>query len=117
MEQRPLRSERVGGVLVTTLLALWVAVPSAAQQAIKILPPINDSCAAFMDGMKSGDPAMLSVFASWALGFVSGIALGTGVDVLRGMTGPDVVTRLIASAKNSLDARYRLLLKKWPVRS
>jgi hypothetical protein len=99
VEQRSLRIETVGGFLVTTLLILSVAVPSAAQQTIKILPPINDSCAEFMGGMETGDPTKLAVLASWALGFVSGIALGTGVDVLRRMTGPDVVSRLYSDCQ------------------
>lgn len=73
VEQRSLRIETVGSFLVTVLLIFSAAVPSAAQQTIKILPPINNSCTTFIGAMESGDPDKLAVLASWALGYVSGI--------------------------------------------
>jgi HdeA/HdeB family protein len=81
--------------IVTALIVLSVTSPSAAQQTFKILTPSDDTCAAFTAAMDSGEPPKtLAALGGWALGFLSGVAQGTGIDILRNETMESVIKRL-----------------------
>lgn len=73
--------------------------PVVAQQTIKILTPTDDSCAAFITAMEKGDPAKVAALGGWALGFLSGVAQGANVDILRGATAQGVMSRVYSACK------------------
>jgi hypothetical protein len=77
----------------TLLILAFLSQPAAAQQKIQILTPTDDSCAIFTAAMDSGDPKVVAQ-GGWALGFLSGVAQGAGVDILRGATAQGVMNRL-----------------------
>lgn len=93
------------------LIAATVA-PAAAQQSIKILTPSDDTCAAFMAAVNTGDPGKAPALGGWALGFISGVAQGTGVDILRGATTQGVMNRLYAECQKQPGQPMSLALEE-----
>lgn len=85
--------------LSALLLMTAVAPPATAQETIKILTPDDDTCAPFVAAMNSGDTAKVLALGGWALGFISGVAQGTGADILRGATVQGVMNRLYAECQ------------------
>ena len=63
-----------------TLIALVASTQAA--NAVKVLTPNKDSCAAFNEALEAGSQLNL-VLSGWATGFFSGVAQGTGIDYLR----------------------------------
>ena len=67
-----------------------------AQNSIRLLTATNDSCLAFIFAMESAEPSQLLPLAGWSLGFFSGVAQGSGVDMLRNHGADDLMSRLYA---------------------
>jgi hypothetical protein len=70
------------------------AMKSAPLQTVKFLTPTEDSCGTFVTAMNTADATKLAALAGWALGFLSGVAKGSDIDILRPMTAQDVMVRL-----------------------
>ncbi len=101
---------RAVGIL---LVIVTLTSPSAAQQSIKVLTPTDDSCAAFVDAMKTGDPpAKMAALGGWALGFLSGVAQGTGIDILRGATTQSVMSQLYDECSKQPNKPMSLVLEE-----
>lgn len=97
--------------IAAALLFLAVVSPSTAQQAVKILTPTADSCAAFMAAMDSGDPTKVTALGGWALGFLSGVAQGANVDILRGATARGVMNRLYSDCQKQPERPMSVVLE------
>jgi hypothetical protein len=95
-----------------TLAILTLASPSGAQQSLKVLTPTDDTCAAFVSAMDSGDPPKVAALGGWALGFLSGVAQGAGVDILRGATAESVMNRLYAACHSQPSRQMSLVLEE-----
>jgi hypothetical protein len=83
----------------TAVLAVAIVAAShaaSAQQKVRILTPSSDTCSAFTKAMDAKDEARLAGLAGWALGYLSGVAQGSGVDFLRNEEAPKLFTRLYA---------------------
>jgi hypothetical protein len=98
MSIKLVRINRTVGIALA-IVALANAAP--AQQTLKILTPSDDSCAVFMIAMDSDDPPKVLALGGWALGFLSGVVQGTGVDFLKGATSEVVMNRLYADCKKA----------------
>jgi hypothetical protein len=86
---------------MTIALVTLCGANANAQQSIKILTPTNDTCAAFIQAMEDNDkPAQTAGLAGWALGFFSGVAQGTGKDILRNAQTPDLIQKLYLLCKS-----------------
>lgn len=94
------------------LLILAAGTSSAAQQTVKILTPSSDSCAAFMVAMESGDPTKVAALGGWALGFMSGVAQGTNVDILRDATAQGVMSRLYSDCQKQPGRPMSVILEE-----
>jgi hypothetical protein len=76
-------------------LAIFIAAGhAAAQQNVRILAPSVDTCRAFTVAMDANNHAAVSALGGWALGFLSGVARGTGIDFLRKEEAPKLLERL-----------------------
>jgi hypothetical protein len=104
--RRTLAALAAAALLVSTLVP-----PANAQQNIKILTPTNDSCAIFTTAMDSGDPKVVAL-SGWALGFLSGVAQGTGVDILRGATAEGVMNRLYRDCQKQPGGAVSVVLEE-----
>jgi hypothetical protein len=80
------------------VLLLWAAVaassPALAQHTVRVLTPSSDVCRSFTAAMDASDTAPLLALSGWALGFLSGVAQGTGIDFLRDQDGSKLLVRL-----------------------
>jgi hypothetical protein len=59
------------------------AVSTQAEANVRVLTTTADSCLAFTTAMDAGDESKISALFAWTLGFLSGVAQGTGTDYLR----------------------------------
>jgi hypothetical protein len=78
---------------LTGALAVALVMPigaANAQHTVRILTPTSDSCRAFLQALSTKDKVTLTVLASWALGFMSGMADGSGIDFLHDVS-PDAL--------------------------
>jgi hypothetical protein len=95
-----------------TLAVITLASPSVAQQSIKVLTLTDDTCTAFMAAIDSGDRNKAVGMGGWALGFLSGVAQGTGVDILRGATAQSVTNRLYSACQDQPGRPMSLVLEE-----
>jgi hypothetical protein len=78
-------------------LAMTLTTPldqAKAQQNVRVLSPTADTCLAYTQAMNSNDHAAVSGFAGWAIGYLSGKAVGTGVDFLNNASAMDLIRQL-----------------------
>src|ERR1700730_6351723 len=94
--------------IALAIVALTNAAP--AQQTLKILTPSDNSYAVFMIAMDSDDPPKVLALGGWALGVLSGVMQGTGVDLLKGATSENES----ALCRLQEGGRCRSFSKKWP---
>ncbi|HUJ03579.1 MAG TPA: hypothetical protein VLW75_08085 [Rhizomicrobium sp.] len=80
--------------ILAGLAILALARPAAAGQEIKILIPSDDNCTAFTAAMDSGDRQKMLSLGGWALGFLSGMAQGSGKDILHNATSKSIFDQL-----------------------
>jgi hypothetical protein len=83
----------------TVVLAFAIVAAShaaSAQQNVRILTPSLDTCSAFTKAMDAKDEARLAGLTGWTLGYLSGVAQGSGVDFLRNAEASKLFTRLYA---------------------
>ena len=80
-------------------LALGMAAPSAGGQTVKILTPNDDSCDKFVAAMNAGDPTKVLALGGWAVGFLSGVAEGSNIDILRPMNVQEAMALLYSSCQ------------------
>jgi hypothetical protein len=98
---------------VGAMLAIIALTGSGvAQQSIKVLTLTEDTCAAFVAAMDSRDQAKAVGMGGWALGFLSGVAQGTGVDILRGATAGGVTNRLYSVCRDQPGRPMSLVLEE-----
>ncbi len=62
--------------------------------------------------MKTGDPKSLLPLAGWALGFLSGIAQGTGKDILRNADDQQVMARLYSDCSKEPSLAMSVALER-----
>ena len=80
---------------ITVSLGIFLSGGNAsAQNSIRLLTATNDGCLTFTFAMESSDPSQLLPLAGWSLGFFSGVAQGSGVDMLRHHGADDLMRRL-----------------------
>jgi hypothetical protein len=83
-----------------TLIALVASIQAA--NAVKVLTPNKDSCAAFTEALEAGSQ-LNPVLSGWATGFFSGVAQGTGIDYLRNYDVTSLTLRLAESCQRQPD--------------
>jgi len=83
-------------VVFGAMLFLLGAQPA---HAVKLLTPNTDSCRTFVGLMQhfssSQEALQLVSMSGWVTGFMSGIAEGTNVDILRELDITEITTRVI----------------------
>jgi hypothetical protein len=67
---------------------------AGADQGIKLLAPPVDTCRAYTAAVFGNNRMTLVGFSGWFLGFLSGMAQGTGIDFLRDANEEDLNKRL-----------------------
>ena len=87
-------------LLSAVCVAAQIGVGSAIAQ-IKILTPNSDSCAAFVKALDENEQPLLGALGGWAIGYLSGVAQGTGIDFLRNIKPPntEVFLRIYAECR------------------
>jgi hypothetical protein len=83
-----------------TLIALVASTQAA--NAVRVLTPNQDSCAAFTTALEAGSQLNL-VLSGWATGFFSGVAQGTGIDYLRNYDVTSLTQRLAEACQRQPD--------------
>ena len=80
------------------MLLAWAIVmagsKTSADQGIKLLAPSVDTCRAYTAAVFGNNRMTLTGFSGWFLGFLSGMAQGTGIDFLRDADMEDLNKRL-----------------------
>jgi hypothetical protein len=89
------------------VMLLFGAQPAGA---VRLMTPNTDSCLAFTTAMQRAnsnqEPAPFLLMSAWVTGFMSGIAEGSNVDILRGLD----ITQIIARVYQKCAASPELLL-------
>jgi hypothetical protein len=80
-------------IMLGTVAVNAAAVPTA-KQPIKLLVPSEDTCAAFLKALNSGDTGLTLDLGGWALGFLSGVAQASGKDILGNTTSQALMDRI-----------------------
>lgn len=80
-------------------ISMALARGAAADSAIKILIPSDDSCSAYLAAMNSGDRAALLNLGGWALGYWSALAIQSTKDILRDTTSEILLDKLAADCQ------------------
>ncbi len=74
-------------VVSCAMVLAWAIVmggtETSAEQAIRLLTPPVDTCRAYTAAVFGNDRSTLVGLSGWFLGFLSGMAQGTGIDFLR----------------------------------
>lgn len=87
--------KRLGSYLAAgVFVAAGAGAPAPPQHGIKLLIPSNDTCAAFVRALNSGDAAGMLNLGGWALGYLSGVAVATDRNILGGRTSEGLMDRL-----------------------
>jgi hypothetical protein len=98
------------------VLLLWAAVaassPALAQHTVRVLTPSSDVCRSFTAAMDASDTAPLLALSGWALGFLSGVAQGTGIDFLRDQDGSKLLVRLYSECSKQLNELLSLAVEE-----
>jgi len=101
-EQAPLPFDRLKEPLLvfSFVLALTAFSTNAlAQNNIMVLTPTTDSCLSYTQAMEANDLILTEGLNGWALGYLSGVAQGTGIDILRDAAAPDLFRQLYLVCK------------------
>jgi hypothetical protein len=85
---------------------------SAQQKTVRILTPSSDTCSAYTKAMDAKDEPRLAGLAGWALGYLSGVAQGSGVDFLRDEEAPKLFTRLYAGCSTQPSKPLSLVVEE-----
>jgi hypothetical protein len=78
-------------------LAMALAMPNGsahAQHKVLLLTPTSDSCHAFTQALGSHDLVTAEALGTWAIGFISGIAQGSGVNFLEHASAEGIYRQL-----------------------
>ena len=70
-----------------------------AQNNITVLTPTTDSCLSYTRAIEANDFMLTEGVNGWALGYLSGVAQGTGIDILRDEAAPDLFRQLYSACK------------------
>jgi hypothetical protein len=76
---------------------------ASADQGIKLLAPPVDTCRAYTAAVFGNNRMTLVGFSGWFLGFLSGMAQGTGIDFLRDANEEDLNKRLYEKCREQPD--------------
>jgi hypothetical protein len=76
---------------------------TSADQGIKVLTPPVDTCRAYTAAVFGNNRMTLVGFSGWFLGFLSGMAQGTGIDFLRDADVEDLNKRLYEGCREQPD--------------
>ncbi len=89
------------------IVLVWAIVmggsETIADQGIKLLAPPVDTCRAYTAAVFGNNRVTLVGFSGWFLGFLSGMAQGTGIDFLRDADEADLNKRLYESCRAQPD--------------
>jgi hypothetical protein len=85
---------RIRAVAAVTMALAMPMGQANAQQRLRMLTPASDSCRAFTLALTTNDKVTLSGLAGWALGFISGVAGGTGTDYLQSASADGLIRQL-----------------------
>jgi hypothetical protein len=111
-------SEARGGMpfrrcgMAAALMSCLAGWPAVAQQSIKILTPNTDSCLAFTSAVDANDRIMVLTLSGWAIGYVSGVAQGTGKDILRSANNLSVLNQVYDDCEKQPDKPFSLVLEE-----
>ena len=94
---------KIIGLLLGAVVMTAPVGKARAQTGIKLLMPAEDSCAALVHAMDSGDTTVMLSLGGWAFGFLSGIAQQSGKDILRNTTSQGLLDQLTAACQKSPD--------------
>jgi hypothetical protein len=103
---------KIIGLLLGAVLTAAPLGEARAQTGIKLLMPAEDSCAALVHAMDSGDTTVMLSLGGWAFGFLSGIAQQSGKDILRNTTSQGVLDQLTAGCQKSPDKPMSSILEQ-----
>ena len=70
-----------------------------AQNNITVLTPTTDSCLSYTRAIEANDFMLTEGVNGWALGYLSGVAQATGIDILRDAAAPDLFRQLYSVCK------------------
>ena len=76
---------------------------TSAAQGVKLLTPSVDTCRAYTAAVSGNNRTALAGFSGWLLGFLSGMAQGTGIDFLRDANVEELNKRLYESCRAQPD--------------
>jgi hypothetical protein len=76
---------------------------TSADQAVKLLTPPVDTCRAYTAAVFGNNRMTLMGFSGWFLGFLSGMAQGSGIDFLGDADVEDLNKRLYESCRAQPD--------------
>jgi hypothetical protein len=89
------------------IVLAWVIVmggsKTSADQGIQLLTPPVDTCRAYTAAVFGNNRMTLTGFSGWFLGFLSGMAQGTGIDFLRDANVEDLNKRLYEGCRDQPD--------------
>lgn len=85
------------------LFVLMLTTPASAGDTVRVLTPTNDTCRAYTNAMIGGDKSTVPALAGWYLGFLSGVAQGTGIDFLRNASAEELSQRLYNDCQRQPD--------------
>jgi hypothetical protein len=95
-------------IIIMGVMLLFEAQPA---NAVRLMTPNIDSCEAFTTAMKRANAnqadavVQFLLMSAWVTGFMSGIAEGSNVDILRGME----ITQIIIRVYQKCDSNPKML--------
>ena len=94
-------------IMCAAIVLAWAVVmggsAASADQGIKFLAPPVDTCRAYTAAVFGNNRMSLVGFSGWFLGFLSGMAQGTGIDFLRDANVDDLNKRLYEECRAQPD--------------
>jgi hypothetical protein len=85
-------------IVCAAIVVAWAIVmggrDASADEGVKLLAPPVDTCRAYTAAVFGNNRMTLVGFSGWFLGFLSGMAQGTGIDFLRDANQEDLNKRL-----------------------
>jgi hypothetical protein len=83
---------RVIGAL-TVALAMPIGAANA-QHTVRLLTPTSDTCRAFTQALGNHDLVTAEAMGTWAVGYISGVAEGTGINFLERASVDEIFRQL-----------------------
>jgi hypothetical protein len=95
-------------IVCAAIVVAWAIVmggrDASADEGVKLLAPPVDTCRAYTAAVFGNNRMSLVGFSGWFLGFLSGMAQGTGIDFLRDANQEDLNKRLYEECRAQPDS-------------